>query len=458
LANGWPKLLYLSQYKSILLDMATVRFQLRSKINPANIYVRLTLDRTINIRRKSGYIIDPADWSDKTSLPKSGDEKLKQLKIDLGKLATSIEENLNSAVTNGDEITGAWLQNQIDAIQGKQKKTYLDRLTNYIQNYVDNLKYKEYPNGKRGAAIGSIKKYTTIKNKIEDFEKYKKTHFYVKDVDLNFRNELLKYFTEVDKLNSNTAGRYIRTLKTVCFDAQINGIEVHKQLAQIKGFSEKASKVFLTLDELEIIEKKTFKRSALENAKDWLIIGCYIGQRVSDLLPLTAENINVRNGLELIELVQKKTGKHVAMPIPPKVKSILNKRNGKFPDKISDQKFNLHIKDVCKLADIDELTQGAKLTAIGEGDDIKWRKEFGTFPKHELITSHVCRRSFATNFYGEIPTPLLISITAHSTERQFLEYIGKSANDYALQLAEYWNKQVQKTKKKPKMTVLRKSV
>jgi hypothetical protein len=83
------------------------------------------------------------------------------------------------------------------------------------------------------------------------------------------------------------------------------------------------------------------------------------------------------------------------------------------------------------------------------------RKQFGTFPKYELITSHVCRRSFASNFYGEIPTSLLISITAHSTERQFLEYIGKSANDYAIQLAEYWSKENLKAKKESKMTILK---
>ncbi|OFX58615.1 MAG: hypothetical protein A2066_10450 [Bacteroidetes bacterium GWB2_41_8] len=437
--------------------MATIKFLLQSKTNPANIYVRLSIDRKTVLKRKTGYVINPNNWSEKTSLPKPGDESQKQLKIDLGKLANAIEENLNNAITKGDEITGDWLQNQIDAIQGRQKKTDLDRLTNYIQNYVDNLKYKEYSNDKKGAAKGTFLKYQTIKNKILDFEKFKKKHYYLKDVDLSFRNELLKYFVEVDKLNSNTAGRYIRALKTVCLDAQLNGIEVNKQLAQIKGFTEKATKVFLTFEELDKIENKTFERVALENAKDWLIIGCYIGQRVSDLLSLTRENINVRNGLELLELVQKKTGKHVAMPIPPKVKSILDKRNGQFPDKISDQKFNLHIKDICELAEINEPTKGSKLTAIGEYKDKKWRKDFGTFPKHELITSHVCRRSFASNFYGEIPTPVLISITAHATERQFLEYIGQKTNDFAIQLVDYLNKQVQKASEKPQMTVLRKA-
>ena len=47
---------------------------------------------------------------------------------------------------------------------------------------------------------------------------------------------------------------------------------------------------------------------------------------------------------------------------------------------------------------------------------------------------------FALNFYGEMPTALLISITAHSTEQQFLQYIGKTSNDYAIQIAEFWAK------------------
>lgn len=437
--------------------MATIKFLLQSKTNPANIYVRLSIDRNTVLKRKSGYVINPSNWSSTTNLPKQGDESLKQLKTDLGKLSTAIEVKLNGAITKGEEINGDWLQNQIDTILGKKKKTDLNRLTNYIQYYVDNLKYKEYPNGKRGAATGTVKKYTTIKNKIEEFEKYSKKQFYLKDVNLNFRNDLLKYLTETDKLNSNSAGRYIRALKTVCLDAQENDIEVHKQLRQIKGFSEKAYKVFLSIEELEVIGNKTYERPALENARDWLIIGCYIGQRVSDLLTRTTDHINTRSGYELLELIQKKTEKPAAIPLSQKVKEILAKYNGQFPKKISDQKFNLHIKDVCKLAEINQPTRGAKLMQIGEGKDKKFRKIPGIYPKFELITSHVCRRSFANNFYGDIPTPLLISVTRHSTERQFLEYIGKSSNDSAIQLAEIWEQQALKSKEMPKMTVLRKA-
>jgi hypothetical protein len=129
----------------------------------------------------------------------------------------------------------------------------------------------------------------------------------------------------------------------------------------------------------------------------------------------------------------------------------LNRNKGNFPSALSAQKFNKHLKDLCKIAKINQPTEGAKVK------DKTGRKEPGIYPKHELVTSHICRRSFASNFYGEIPTALLISITAHATETQFLEYIGKTTNDYAIQIAEYWNKQQLQAKKEPQMTVLGKA-
>lgn len=433
--------------------MATIRFLLQSKNNPSNIYLRLSVSHDLVIKRKTGYIINPDDWSYKSGLPKENDSETKNLKTTLVKLSAKILEFFNDAVKQGDEITGDWLRDQIDIIQGKKKPTDNDRLLNYIQSYLDNLPYKEYPNGKRGASSGTMKKYTTLKNKIEAYENYKKKAFYIKDVGLTFRNDLVKYFQEIEKLNTNTTGQYIKFLKIVCRDADKSGIEINRQLSQIKGFTEKSEKIFLTFDELDKIENTPFTRPALENAKDWLIIGCYIGQRVGDLLNLTRDNIVIRAGLELIELTQEKTGKAVSIPMHPKVKAILDKRKGEFPYNISDQKFNEYIKDVCKLAGINQIVNGGKL-AYNENDEF-WRKRPGTYEKWELITSHVCRRSYASNFYGEIPTALLISITAHSTEKQFLEYIGKNQNDYAVQIAEYYSKMALQAVKEPQMTVVK---
>lgn len=442
--------------------MATITFLLQSSANPANIYVRLSIDRKNVFKRKSGYVINPNSWSTETGLPKQNEVENKQLRIDLKKLATEIETRLNTATTSGEEITGDWLQNQIDAIQGKVKTTDYDRLVNCIRGYVDYLPKKKLAKGNRGATIGTIKKYKVLINKIEQFEKFRGKKILVKDVGKSFIDELENYWLDTDRLSLNTTGRHLVHIKTIClWAAKYHDIPTNPKLNQIQGYSAEAAKVFLSFDELEQIENTKFDREALENAKDWLIIGCFTGQRVSDLLKLTSDNVTVRNGLELIELTQIKTGKRVAIPLHPKVKAILNKRDGNFPYYISDVKFNVHIKDVCKLAGIIEPTKGAVLKDLDEEneaikqEDHRWRKVSGTYPKHELISSHVCRRSYATNYYGEMSTSWLMSITAHGTEKQFLQYVGKSEIDTAQQIADFYAKQQLMAKKEPQMTVLK---
>lgn len=434
--------------------MATFKFLIQGKKNPTNIYVRLSLSKDKSIKRKTGYIINPDDWSKDTGFPKQSDEELKALRTKLKNLESDLETKLNEATSKGVDPDGNWISEQIDIIHNKKKKTDEDSLLNYFQYYIDTLPYKVYSKNKRGVAKATLKKYKTIKNKIEAFEKYKGKTFFIRDVDMRFRQELIDYFIQVEKLSSNSTGRYIRFLKTICLDAKANGFESHPQLEKVKGYEESTEFTFLSFEELDKIAKTPFTREALENAKDWLLIGCFIGQRVSDLLKLTKANIQDMGGFKMIVLTQKKTGKEVAVPIHDKIKPILEKRNWNFPQPLSAVHFNLHIKDICKLAGLTKVIEGSKLVCVDEKAKPKvWRKEYGIFPKHELITSHICRRSFATNFYAETPTALLINITAHSTEKQFLEYIGKPAKDFSVQLAEYWQKEALKDKKETVLTL-----
>ena len=66
------------------------------------------------------------------------------------------------------------------------------------------------------------------------------------------------------------------------------------------------------------------------------------------------------------------------------------------------------------------------------------RKTTGEYEKWELVSSHIGRRSFATNYYGKIPTVFLKYATGHKTEEMFLKYIGKKSQDMALELSEYF--------------------
>ena len=60
------------------------------------------------------------------------------------------------------------------------------------------------------------------------------------------------------------------------------------------------------------------------------------------------------------------------------------------------------------------------------------------YPKYELIASHAMKRSFATNYFGKIETPILMEITGHSRESTFLSYIGRTPIKTELQMC-LWN-------------------
>ena len=95
-------------------------------------------------------------------------------------------------------------------------------------------------------------------------------------------------------------------------------------------------------------------------------------------------------------------------------------------------------------AGLTEITEGAKLIEITVTENGKketvFRKKFGKYPKYELISSHICRRTFATNLYGKLDTLTIMKITGHQTEKQFLDYIKITPKEYAIKLKEYWKK------------------
>jgi hypothetical protein len=56
-----------------------------------------------------------------------------------------------------------------------------------------------------------------------------------------------------------------------------------------------------------------------------------------------------------------------------------------------------------------------------------------------LVTSHIGRKSFASNFYEVIPTATLLNFTGHTTERQLLNYINKTEVEKAKSTAKIFN-------------------
>jgi|GEM_PF-74161 len=430
--------------------MASISFELIGSKKEKNIYLRLSVQKGEAYRKSTGYKILQDNWSKTTKLPKQNDASLKVLSNNLKQLEKFVLDRYNQAISAKDEVSLEWLKHTIDTFQGKRIETDPDRIITYIETFLHNRANDVNTKGIRKTSNSNDKQYRNLAGKIAEFEKVKKRKYYIKDVNIAFRNDFLQYLVDEKGYGENYVGRLMGYLKTVCNDAKTQGIETHHQLDAVKKFTApKEPIVFLSFGELDKIQNTAFEKESLENARDWLLIGAYIGQRVSDLLKLTSENITVRSGNKVIELTQQKTGKLVVIPLHPTVSEILSKRDGEFPRKISDQRFNEYIKDVARIAGINKQVKGSKLNPESG------RKEHGIYEKWELVASHICRRSFASNFYGNMPTPLIMNITAHSTEKQFMEYIGKTSTDHVQQIADYFAQMALEQSKQPVMNVLK---
>ena len=171
------------------------------------------------------------------------------------------------------------------------------------------------------------------------------------------------------------------------------------------------------------------KSERLNRVRDLFLIGAFTGLRFSDFTSITKDNILSST----IHIEQHKTGGKVAIPLHRVVLEIWRKYGEKLPQPISNQKFNNYIKEVCKLAGIDEMEQ-KNITRGG----MRVRQ---TYKKYELVTSHTARRSFATNLYlSGFPAISIMQITGHRTEKAFMAYIRVTPEQHAELLREHWIK------------------
>lgn len=413
--------------------MANVNFEYRSTKTPANLSLRFThkvKDEFISIRAqiddpKSKCNIEKSFWQDCKAGRNFRDADKANRKTELETELKSLEKHVLIAYEEAKEINRDWLKGAIKSYYNPPKEEIIPTTLLAYFNYYLNVKKHELQQN-----IANWKKHVSIKNMVSDFIDYQREEkgfpsddIQIKQVDEEFAHLWTEYGVK-QIYEASTIKKSFNLVKTVLRHAKdINRLELSHAFdkLKIKLKSDELPKIWLTFEELKKIEAVTGLNENQETARDWLIISCYTGQRVSDFMRFN--DSMVRKDGQFIEFKQVKTGKQMAVPILPEVKAILDKRGGKFPKRLTDQKYNVFIKEVCRIAKINNKMQGKVTKVLPDG---KIRGEAGIYPKYELITSHVGRRSFATNYYGKVPTAYIKTVTGHATEAMLLKYIGKA--------------------------------
>lgn len=309
--------------------------------------------------------------------------------------------------------------------------------TSFILNFIETKSLN--PNTKRN--------YINTYNRLIDFErKHRRSKpLQFNDIDVDFYGDFVDYLFKsriiVDKdgttkeqagLIKNSVGAHIKNIKKFMGEAcELDLTDNMKfRSKKFKMLQEDSVSTYLNNQELEHLAGLDLSdNKSLDQVRDRFLISCYTGLRFSDMQRLTPGHING----DFIRIKTKKTDQDVTIPIHRVVKKIIEKYNYNWPATISNQKFNEYLKKLAK--------DKAKFdSVITTSHSLANNRVFTNRPKHELITSHTARRSFATNAYLDgVPSLLIMAITGHTTERSFLKYIKVTNDEHAAKLLSLWN-------------------
>lgn len=312
------------------------------------------------------------------------------------------------------------LREKLDVFLGKKKELKEDaRFTTYFKLYLD-----------ANTSKSNINAYeTTYKAVCElmpgSVEIGEVDYTYLEKFQKLFQARKIKRYKNEDRFPSlNYSSLQIKNIKAVLHDFQKKGVTISDTVDDYTKSEEEADSIYLSMQEIEKLHKLELSKR-LAKARDIFLVGCCTAMRISDYKSLSKDNI--RDGM--IYKATKKTGERVVVPIHPIAKEILERYDYKLPI-LSEAKLNKYIKEVGKLADMNEpiiitKTEGGK-------------KISRTFKKYELITTHTARRSGATNMYlNGIPSISIMMITGHTTEKAFLNYIKVTKEQNAQVLASH---------------------
>ncbi|PHN00931.1 phage integrase SAM-like domain-containing protein [Flavilitoribacter nigricans] len=259
--------------------------------------------------------------------------------------------------------------------------------------------------------------------------------FTFEDIDWNFRLQLIDWLA-TRKVQVGYGNKTLSILRQ--FMERARRKKLHSNVKyQGSGWLVSKKKAVSTPVTLSLEELQTLADLKLggyyKKVRDLFLIGAGTGQRFSDYSRYTpAHFYRTMNGVPILSVIAQKTDIPAKIPLNifPWLLPILEEYNYTAPT-LSMQKLNEGLKSLCQNAGFDD-----QMLVVEQYMGRKARIEKRFVPKYELISTHTCRRSFATNLYKMGYTlAQIMPMTGHATETQLRTYIGIDAEENAERIA-----------------------
>lgn len=433
-----------------------VSFRLRTQktAGKAPLYVRVQdVNLKVNLMLSTHLVVDIETWNK----PHTGRAFKAYINSPDGRrayeLSEEIKHSIESLLSQNIRLTSAMTEKLIDDIVYREERIIAAQKQHYVtlNQYIDRF-ITSISSGARQTEKGTNYAASTVKSvraamtQFGNFQIEKGRNIDFQDVDMNFYHEYTAYLKEKN-YSINSIGKCIKELKTILRAAESEGYEVNPKYKdkKFKGTRIEVDSIYLTRDDLSKIMSADISKlsQGYDLARDIFMVGVWTAQRVSDYNNLSRENIKqhripkiidnklVYKEFQTVEIRQKKTGSKVSVPVSSELKSILERYDYQLPH-LEDQVLNRYMKDICKLAGLDDIVE-VQTTKGG-----KAVKEFKQ--KWELVHSHTARRTGATLMYlAGMDYYDIMRITGHTSPTMLKKYIKADSIEVADKITEKYS-------------------
>jgi integrase len=421
--------------------MATVRFRLNhpKKEGERAILVELYINSKLKPEISTGEKVLAKHWNGTRATSKAPDyhrlnDNLSRIERELTQLWRDNLQDLSSIKSKMPEI-----------VRGKTSTEQKKRLFEALDKFLEECATTKGEN--------TLKMYRSLQSKLISFDALYSID--LDTLDFNFYDRFKKWLYEQPNPNypgcslylidskdcyilsgddrglpvglfDDTVFKYFTNLKAFLAWSEKRGYQIHQSFKSWQIIKRKHAPISLTTEELQKLGEVELKPH-LDIARDYLLMECYTGQRISDIIRFDQKDYSdykwTHRPKKGNRLSSKTVTVHFVGYSQPAL-FILGKHNFKLP-KVSEAKLNKNIKEACKLAGIDS-----------EVHTERWagnKKIRISGRKHEFISTHTGRKTFITLALSNgMPVEYVMELTG-ITEYQTLSHYRAKFEDSSIE-------------------------
>ncbi|WP_300021773.1 site-specific integrase [uncultured Maribacter sp.] len=379
------------------------RLSIRFVINKAKMNKRglcpISCRLTYRLKRKAistGEFINPLQWNAKTQQASSKTISGQQINLQL----QIITANIKKAHLQLQMMESEFGVNEIySKYIGK-----VDKKEDYVISYFEKFLAKQFKLIGKDLKLSTWKKFEYVYNDVKEFikSKYDKTDYSLSKLDQSFLDDFEYYLKTVKNQKQVTINKGIQRFRKPIRVALVEGYLVKDPFVQHKPGRVRKEVIFLSADELKLLEDYNFNQPRLQLVKDLFIFCCYTGLAYNEMSNLKKEHvIKGFDGNDWIRMKREKTDKLISVPLLAKASIILNKYqndNEYMLPKFSNQKINSYLKEIAGIVGI-----------------------------NKAVSHHMARKTFASTvlLYNDVPMEIVSELLGHSSITITQEYYGK---------------------------------